>query len=509
MVANNPNALQQPRTVWVLPHNTGYANIFPLPLAGLDRMLIRTPAVGTISDAILLSTEYYKIHLSHLVPGRFDDKRLIAALRSTLDYYPSAAARLRIKGDDWWLDAGKRGIPVRFQTTEEPLNHQPDLSVIPTEIIDPLAIALDVSGAVESDGAEPLVQIKVTYCSKTDESAIGLSYSHMLATGDAHSILQFLSVWSQYYQGKEPLSSRPTYEKYRIPQPPAEHNNNPETDAFLTRHAPHLRIFYPKHIFDTIRAATRSAAKLVDLFFSLEQIEQLRYVADSWVGQSGGSAKRTTESNALGAYFIATMNRCLDVPITRVVVTVTARGIKNPDYLKSDDWRAPGPLAAGNHFFQVYTPTLSKEEARSIGAVAAAMQQCVKDARQYDHVKRLFAISDPIMLRMVKENTFHSFLHEGIFRWNNIGRFDGDVLHFGFGTARSHSHECAPGSARCFQAPTKGRWSDNVEPHSGQIHQQFLAMVAADLNSTAFPNNIAEREQKAQEKILRAEKARL
>ncbi|KAJ7630210.1 hypothetical protein FB45DRAFT_1027444 [Roridomyces roridus] len=327
------SAPQQLKTVWVVPRKTDYAKLFPLPLPGTDRIV------------------NFPIDVSHFVPGRFDNHRLLAALRDTLDSCPLVTARLRIKGDDWWgqmipiphLDTGKRGIPVRFQTTEEPLNLHPDLSVTPTEIID--SVSNDLSRAGELDWDEPLVKIKVTYCSETDESVIGLSYSHIL--GDGAFIMQFLGAWSQYYQGKEPFLGRPTYEKYQIPQPPAELNDNADTDRFMTRHLNFLKEIPSRERLAQIDIAARELTTCVDLYFSAQQLEQLRHVADSWAGQSGGSTKRTTPQDALGAYFITTMNRCLDVPITRVINIVTSRGIKNPDHLKPGDWRAPA--YSGSH----------------------------------------------------------------------------------------------------------------------------------------------------------------
>ncbi|KAJ7612688.1 hypothetical protein FB45DRAFT_1036903 [Roridomyces roridus] len=482
------------KTVWV---NTEYTKLFPLPLAGTDRMMNSS------------------IDVSHFVPGRFDDERLIAALRNTLQYCPHVTARLRIKGDDWWLDAGKRGIPLRFQTTEEPLNLHPDLSVTPTDIINP--VFNNFLRAGEPDWDEPMLQIKVTYCSTTNESAIGLSYSHIL--GDGHLVIQFLSSWSQYYQGKEPLLGQPTYEKYQIPQPPAEFNDNPDTDTFMTRHLSFLKEIPSREQLAHMDIAAEELTAFVDLYFSSQQLEQLRYLADSWTGQSGGSAKRTTPQDALGAYFITTMNRCLDVPITRVITTVSSRGIKNPDDLKPSEWRAPGHCAAGNNVLHVYTPTLSTQEAHSIGAVAAAMQKSVKEARQYKHAKRIFAITNPISSRITTEQSFYKSWDDGIFSWNAMGpgRSDGDSFHFGFGRARFNTYGTLVGMARCFQGLTvrqlDGTWVSNADDLvmwtrvPKKIHRHFLAMVAADLNSTAFPNNIAAREQKAQERILCAEKA--
>ncbi|KAJ7612684.1 hypothetical protein FB45DRAFT_1036900 [Roridomyces roridus] len=498
MADDNSNAPLQLGTalVWVVPQNKDYAKLFPLPLAGTDRIV------------------NYPNDVSHFVPGRFNNERLIAALRDALEYCPHVTARLRIKGDDWRLDAGKRGIPVRFQTTQEPLNLHPDLSVTPMDIID--SVSNDLSRASEPDWDEPLVQIKVTYCLQTNESAIGLSYSHILGDGDF--IIQFLGAWSQYYQGEEPLLGPPTYEKYQIPPPPVEFNDNPDTDSFMMRHLNFLKEIPSREQLVKMDSASRESMTCVDLYFSPPQLEQLRYVADSWSGRSG---KRTTPQDALGAYFIATMNRCLDVPITRVISIVTSRGIKNPEDLKPGDWRAPGYLAAGNNVLLVYTPTLSTEEACSIGAVAAAMQNSVREARQYDHAKRIYAICDSISCRVAKEQTLYKVWEDGVFCWNAMGpgRFDGDALHFGFGSARFNTYGDHLGTARCFQAPTvrqlDGSWVRKADglimwvPIPTKIHEQFLAMIAADLNSTAFPNNIAARERMAQKKILGAHKARL
>ncbi|KAJ7615927.1 hypothetical protein FB45DRAFT_1064117 [Roridomyces roridus] len=497
MVGNNSNPPQQLNTVWVVPHNADHAKLFPLPVSQTDRIM------------------NFSVDVSHFVPGRFNNERLISALRDTLKYCQHVTARLRIKGDDWWLDAGNRGIPVGFQTTEEPLNHHPDLSVTPTEIIDSLP-AVDISRAHEPDWDEPMLKIKVTYCSKTNESVIGLSYSHILGDGDL--IVTFLGAWSQYYQGKEPFLGRPTYERYQSPQPPAEFNNNPETDAFIKRHLKHLIKIPPREQWMEMFLAAQKWTTSVDLFFSGQQIEQLRYIADFCTDRA---AKRTTQQDALGAYLITTLNRCLDVPITCVMTTVTSRGIKNPDNIKPGDWCAPGYFAAGNNIIQVYTPSLSINEASSIGAVAAAMRNSVREARQYEHAKRIFAISESIALRIANEKTFYKFWDDGIFCWNAMGtgRSDGDVFHFGFGHARLNTYGSSATDARCFQAPTvrqlDGSWVRKADglimwTHvPTKIHQKFMAMIAADFNTSTFPNNIAAREWKVQESILGAQEARL
>jgi hypothetical protein len=51
----------------------------------------------------------------------------------------------------------------------------------------------------------------------------------------------------------------------------------------------------------------------VDLLFTARQIQQLRLVAD-FSSTSGA----TSAQDALSAYLITTLNRVLDVPITRV-----------------------------------------------------------------------------------------------------------------------------------------------------------------------------------------------
>ncbi|KAJ7612650.1 hypothetical protein FB45DRAFT_843204 [Roridomyces roridus] len=487
-------------TVWVAPHDADsvYAKVFPLPLPGTDRVMNMA------------------VNASLIFPGRLDDERLIATFRDSLTYYPHFTARLNIKGDDWWLGAGKRGIPIRLQTTDDPLNHHPTFALAPTQIID--QVSVDLSGASEPDWDEPMLQITVTYCPRTNESAIGWSHNHIL--GDGHLVMHFLGAWSQYYQGKEPLFGRPTYEKYRNPHPPAEYTNNPETHDFATRHLPHLKEIHPPDQYAEMEKVASDSTTLVELLFSAHQLERLRTIADSWVGDSvnGGSRSRTAPQDALGAYFIATMNRCLEVPITRVMNTVTSRGIKNPDYLKPGDWRAPGHFATGNNIYQVYTPTLSIEEASSIGAVAAAIRKSVNEARQYEHAKRVFAISEPISARLAREKTFYKGWDDGLFCINAMGRSDGSILHFGFGNVRMATYGSWPGILRCFPAPSvlqlDGSWIWNGDglimwaPVPTKIHDRFLAMVASDLNSNAFPVNIATREMEAQEKIRRA-RARL
>ncbi|KAJ7617116.1 hypothetical protein FB45DRAFT_222606 [Roridomyces roridus] len=482
--------LPAPHTVWVVPHcaDLVYERTFPLPLPGTDRI-------------------NFVISISDIFAGRLEEERLIESFQDALTFYPHASGRLRRKGDDWSLGAGKRGVPILFETIEDPLDHYQVPSIIPPEIID--VVSTDIAGATEPEWDEPMLRIKVTYCPKSNESSIGFSASHML--GDGEFVFQFMCAWSQYYQNKKPFFGAPSYEKFRNALPPLEHNDgNPETAAFIQRYLPHLKELHPMDDFLSMIGEAFANSTLVDLLFTKEQIGQLKAIADSWPGREGA---KTSPHDAISGYLISTINRCLKTPITRVSSIFSYRGIKNPENLKPGDWRIPGPLAIGNAMFHALTPTLSLNEASSIGALALAIRKSVKETRNYEHIKRIVAVSEPIWMRQSQERSEHKFWDDSTLVMNTMGKADFSLQHFGFGRryVRTHCYGDFPGFARCFKAPPSkqadGTWNSNEDAIwmfvriPTEIHQEFMALIAADLNSSEFPENLVKREREVQARI--------
>ncbi|KAJ6491502.1 hypothetical protein DFH09DRAFT_370608 [Mycena vulgaris] len=435
-------------------------------------------------------------------------KHMVEAFQDALTFYPHASGRLRRKGDDWTLGAGKRGVPVIFAEVDDPLDRYHYPAVAPSHIID--SIATDLSGASDLAWDEPLVRAKVTFCRTTNETYIGWSSNHMI--GDADFVFQFIYAWSQYYQGKKEQFGPPTYEKYRT-APPDEHNDNPETDAFVSRYLPHLKVLYPMDEWISKVGDAIAKSVQVDLLFTAHQIQQLRAIVNSWPDRSGPPV---SAQDALSAYLITTLNRCLAVPITRMSNILSYRGTENPTRLKPGDWRAPGPLAVGNAIFQAFTRTLTVDEASSLGAVAQAIRKSIIDARKYDHLKRIVAVSNPIWLRQSQEQSEHKFWpDEGAFVVNSMAKTDFSLFHFGYGTSRTRTifYGAFAGYARFFRAPPvklpDGTWNSNEGAVwmfvrvPTDIRDMFLAAVATDLNSPAFPQNLVEREKVARDKIVR------
>lgn len=75
---------------------------------------------------------------------------------------------------------GKRGVPVTFTNTDEPLDHYQYPADYPPHMID--TSTTDITGASDPEWDEPLMKAKVTYCRTTDETTIGWSSSHMIGT---------------------------------------------------------------------------------------------------------------------------------------------------------------------------------------------------------------------------------------------------------------------------------------------------------------------------------------
>ncbi|KAJ7617263.1 hypothetical protein FB45DRAFT_1063761 [Roridomyces roridus] len=486
----------EPHTVWINPLQTSQLHVlFPLPLPGTDRI-------------------NFEISYTNTLAGPLDTTRLIKAFQDALTYYPHASGRLRIKGNDWTIGQGKRGVPLTFAEIDEPFNHYEYLEAAPSELID--TCIGDISGAIQPSWDEPLLRVRVTYCRKSNETYIGWSSSHML--GDGEFVYQFLYAWSQYYQGKALLFGAPTYEKYRT-APTPELNDNPATAEFVERYLQHLKTLYPMDKWMGMVGDVIGSTSQVDMMFSAHQIAQFRAVADMHPGRKGTHA---SAQDAVSAYLITTLNRVLPTPIIKVSSMLSYRGIKNPTDLKADDWRIPGGLALGNAIFQAFTPTLPAEQTSSIGAVALAIRQSLKDTRKYDHVKRIVAVSEPIWMRQSTEQKEHKFWSDdGTFVINSMPKVNLNQLHFGYGPERTRVvlYGAFAGYARFFQAPPVKLPNGDWEANDGamvmcvrvptEVKDKFLARIAEDLNSGAFPQNLMWREREAQAKAAGPEKARL
>ncbi|KAJ7300419.1 hypothetical protein DFH08DRAFT_908550 [Mycena albidolilacea] len=263
--------------------------------------------------------------MSMTFPGPLDKDGLVAAYEETLRVFPHATGRLRRKRNDWTvgvlpylqvssisdltmkLGPSTRGVPLTFATTSKPWDHYQYPAEYPVHLMDPVAI--NFTCALDTAYDEPMLRYKVTYCPTSNETIIAWSSCHLI--GDGSIIYHFHHIWSQAYQGKKPLFGPPMYERY-CTAPADEHVNNPDTAGFLANYLSHIKTLYPMEEWVRKVTATLASTVQVDLF-TARQIQQLRLVT----GFSSASGA-TSAQDALSAYLITTLNRVLDVPITRV-----------------------------------------------------------------------------------------------------------------------------------------------------------------------------------------------
>ncbi|KAJ7881985.1 hypothetical protein B0H14DRAFT_3857604 [Mycena olivaceomarginata] len=319
-----------------------------------------------------------------------------------------------------------------------------------------------------------------------------------------------------------PLFGPPTYEKYRT-APADEHVDNPDTAGFLANHLSHLKMLYPME--EWVRKATAALASTVevDLLFTAHQIQQLRLVAD-FSSTSGA----TSAQDALSAYLITTLNRVLDVPITRVssmleVPRSTAACTPPPPPLR--------PHAVSNAIFQAHTPPqgLTPTEAASIGAIARTIRASITAAREYAHIKRVVAVSEPIWRRQSEEVLEHQFWPgegEGRFVFNSMPKGDWSVSHFGYGLKASPVKQAdgtwATDPKVNVNDPDTNGWKANAAAKNPNdvalrlfvrvptaVRDAFLAAVAGDLMSPGFPQNLVWREREMQARISEGARAKL
>ncbi|KAJ7858090.1 hypothetical protein B0H14DRAFT_2507202 [Mycena olivaceomarginata] len=473
-------------TVWVHPGVP--QGFFPVPLPGTERL-------------------NFECSMSMTFPGPLDEKRLIAAYEETLRAFPHATGRLRRKDNDWTLGPSTRGVPLTFATTSEPWDHYHYPAEYPAHLMD--TVAIDLARAFEPAYDEPMLRCKVTYCPTSNETIIAWSSCHII--GDGSFIYHFHHIWSQAYQGKKPVFGPPTYEKYRT-APADEHVDNPDTAAFRNNHLSHLAKLYPMEEWVGMATAAQAGTVQVDLLFTAHQLQQLRLVAD--LSPTTGA---TSAQDALSAYLITVLNRVLAVPITRVSSMLGYRGGRNPPSLSPSEWHIPGPYAVGNAIFQAHTPHLTAAQASSIAVVSRTIRASITAARDYAHIKRIVAISEPIWRRQSEESLEHQFWpaeDEGRFVFNSMPKADWSASHFGYGAdkARAVIYGSFAGYARVFKPSAVKQADGTWNPNDGALwlfvrvptaaRDAFLAAVAADLMSPGFPQNLVRREREVQARIL-------
>jgi len=236
-------------------------------------------------------------------------------------------------------------------------------------------------------------------------------------------------------------------------------------------------------------------------------VRQIHQIANTWPGRESVNGHISSQ-DALAAYIITALNQCVNIPITKVSNVLSYRGVKNPDTLSPGEWRIPGRLALGNVIFQAFIPPLSRKESKSLGAISWAIRKSIMFARNYDHLKRVVAISNPIWLRQTTEHSEHKFWQSnGSLTVNAFTKAHFSASHFGFGADKTRNIEFGafPGLIRMFAAsPVKladGKSWDSNEDSIWMfvrlpvaVKEKFLATIASELHSPGFPQNLVIRE---------------
>ncbi|CAF1453970.1 unnamed protein product [Rotaria sordida] len=139
-----------------------------------------------------------------------DIKQLQNAIGHTISLWPIVVGRLCIIDNEHYsIELSDNPIPFTYVENDE-LERWP---ILPVAVGDRTILQPFVDSVPsEPTRDDPLVRFKVTRLVRSNEYVLGVSFYHML--GDADSYIHFLSDLSRFYQGLEPLSPKPSFERH-------------------------------------------------------------------------------------------------------------------------------------------------------------------------------------------------------------------------------------------------------------------------------------------------------
>jgi hypothetical protein len=280
------------------------SSIFPIPPTGEGRRI-------TVVNYDLLPNA--PINNVFVYPS-LDVKRLKKALEQTLSLWPVVCGHIETDNayaSNYSLVCSDNAVPFTFVENAELDQWPTDLSVVVSEpsqlapYLDPVSDELRKS--------VPLLRFKITHLTRSEEYIFGVSFSHVI--GDAASVVHFLNDLSRLYQHLEPLSPRPVFERYLVPEEKADLSLLPRI-KICQNAAPEeelLKIYHMQH----------QSSDPLTMTFSSQQLALLRT-------RVGGNQLIMSTNDALIAYIIFRLNTHFflkEEVIQRASILVDYRGI--------------------------------------------------------------------------------------------------------------------------------------------------------------------------------------
>ncbi|CAF1338068.1 unnamed protein product [Rotaria sordida] len=316
-----------------------------------------------------------------------DIKQLQNAIGRTISLWPIVVGRLCITDNEHYsIELSDNPIPFTYVENDE-LERWPILPVA----IDDRTILQSFVDSVPSEPTQddPLVRFKVTRLVRSNEYVLGVSFYHML--GDADSYIHFLSDLSRFYQGLEPLSPKPSFERHLWIKKDAPR----AIDSSLMPLLQPLQDARPRDIIIAKVVEEHTTTDPVQISFSSEQLTKLHSLA-------GQGIESITIQDALTAYIIVTLNKYVLVSdnehIRRTNTIINYRGIS--------DTLAPRGQVDNSIMFMLSDDF---DNPLSLQCVAKTIRASINKARNEEFLERWLITIDLMMRKIHKEGKAWNF----------------------------------------------------------------------------------------------------
>ncbi|KAJ3551692.1 hypothetical protein NM688_g4560 [Phlebia brevispora] len=399
----------------------------------------------------------FKVDTAHIIPGPLDVARFDEALAKTLSVYPLYAGRLR-RGQDkrpWQIHLTNDGVPITILYSDAG-KEVPHNCIIQSPWT--LSQPINVRKQWDHGSDDPLLRVTITQFTKLESTAIGLSASHVV--GDGTTIMRFMRLLSQNYQGLEPLDDMPSYTP--IPPYPVD------TDAVKRIEELPMPVF--RNMFSIhdvppfLRPGWRKALR-VDLRFTKPQVAQIQAGVRAMAANED-DARRISRQDALWALLVYCMSRvdpeCFPQHLSTIM---NSRGIE------------PRPVTAmTNSLIWALTDPVADPTSETMYSIARRVRESVDRVRQPGFAAAWDAVHDPVALETANSDLAQNFVQPpGDFVLNSTWRFDWASAHFGYeGKTRFfHTQLDAPRFAKMFQPNPEVMPDGSIQPSPYNVEVTF------------------------------------
>lgn len=383
-----------------MPPSTPTGNNRRIELAGLD---------------LLLSMNISNVFV---YPGEIKIEHLKQALSQTLSLWPLVAGRTRLVDDEhYFIEMCDNSIPIKFVINNELKEWPLDSNVIveidnkefPTFIDEVDGKKCFKNSFNNDDDDEPLVRLKLTHITQSDEWVLGISWYHPL--GDAASCFHFSNTLSRFYQQMEPIKPLPIFERHLWKEEDTHQLVLPLPKQYL----------YSQSMEEVMKTylSLQPSYDPVHLYFSGDQLTKLRTLA-------GGD--NITVQDALTAYIILTLNTCCykhddERRILYTATVINCHGVSDSICCYSE---------CSNCLFMMRSDNFN--DPYSLSSISETIRQSIIKARDPKLLAPALATLDGIFRKNIKNNlTASAALIPNEFGVNSNFRFDwANLVDFGY-----------------------------------------------------------------------------